>query len=390
MKKRLMIIPAILAACCAVTFAGCTTSSTTTVIAMASNWYNYTTYKGIQTYFTKVDKDGNEGEYYSPEILDYDVALTEEGTNSSYNVAYAGGKYHTEFYATAFDADTLTDSSFKDGYDEAGTIIAYYYRTELTFDSVTFTYTGKDATSSDTVTFTGDTAITECYFLPCSEYLRPLYSQQTIVSHAPAAYTATSLDSSYEYTDSVYTTYYSYDGTQAVVDLVDNLNSSNSGKTEHAIENSYTFFDNSSTEIAIRAMSDLSSSLSQAIQLFIPKAGLETYGFVGSSTALGDEEAASITAVLQSSGLFAGTTATDDDGNEVTTDTVDTVAVSVEGTTNLSGVYQTYWYTAVSNKANNIGRATMVKISSPMAYNLGTLTYTLSDVESTLWDGTTD
>ncbi|MCD8307292.1 MAG: hypothetical protein LUD51_03580 [Clostridia bacterium] len=390
MKKRLFLIPAIIATCCIVGIAGCSSGSTAVKLALDSNWYNYTKTKGIQDYFNK----DSGSEYYSPEILHYDVTLDDSedvAYNASYKVNYEGGKYTTTFYATTFDTGTLVYDSddYRETYSEAGTITAYYYKTELTFDAVTFTYTGTDATGTDadTATYDGDKAITECYFLSCEDYLRPLYSRQEIVSHSPAVYTPGSIDEAVNFVDCTYTTYYTYDGYKATVEYADNLDSANNDTTAYDLDTDDTFFDNSSMEVSIRAMSDLSSSLSQSVNLFVPKAGMLTYYYIGEDTAMDDDALASVSAVMAEGGLFATATTTDSDGNVTANDTVGTVAVSVEGSGNMAGVYQTYWFTEIENRSNNTGRATMLAISSPLAYNLGTLNYTLSSIESTLWDG---
>ncbi|MCD8287009.1 MAG: hypothetical protein LUD50_07285 [Clostridia bacterium] len=389
MKKRFLLIPAVIATCCIVGLAGCSSGSTAVKLALDSNWYNYTNSKGFQDYF--VEDSGNE--YYSPEKLHYDVTFDgseDVAYNSSYTVDYKGGSYTTEFYATTFDTSTLVldDEDYKDSYAEAGTITAYYYKTDLEFDSVTFTYIGDD--SNESITFEGDDhdkAITECYFLSCEDYLRPLYSRQEIVSHSPAEYAPASLDECYIDVDCTYTTYYTYDGYNATVEYVDNNDSDNSDTTEYSISADDTFFDLSSMEISIRAMSDLSTSLSQSVSLFVPQAGMLTYTYVGSDTAMDDDALASVSGILEDNGLFTTTTTTDSNGDVTVNDTVGTVAVSVEGSGNLASVYQTYWFAEITNRKNNTARATMLAISSPLAYNLGTLNYTLDRIDSTLWDG---
>ncbi len=394
MKKRLILIPATIAICCIVGLAGCSSGSTAVKLALDSNWYRYTKTKTIQDYFN--EKSGSK--YYHGEELVYDVTFDgseDVAYNATYSMNYEGGKYKTTFHGTTFDTGKYVynadeDNTYMDTYAEAGTITAYYYRTELTFDSVTFTY--KLENSEDTgksVSYEGDKAVTECYFLSCEDYLRPLYSRQEIVSHSPASYSPASLEDACNYINCTYTTYYTYDGYKATVVYEDNLDSNNNSTEEYGIDTDDTFFDSCSMEISIRAMSDLSESLSQSVNLFVPKAGMLTYAYVGEDTALSSADLASVSSVMKDNGLFAGGTVTDDDG-KVTDKTIDTVAVSVEGSGNLAGVYQTYWFAAIDNYRNNLGRATMLAISSPLAYNLGTLKYTLSSIDSTLWDGETD
>ncbi|MCD8294260.1 MAG: hypothetical protein LUE27_03285 [Clostridia bacterium] len=380
MKKRLFLIPATIAICCIVGLAGCSSSSTAVKLALDSNWYRYTRSKGFQDYF--VEDSGSK--YYSGEELEFDVSFDDSAaSNPYYSVDYQGGHYKTTFHGTTFDTSAYVLSDYAESYSEAGSITAYYYKTELTFDSVTFTMA-----SGETKSFDGDKAITECYFLSCDDYLRPLYSRQEIVSHSPAAYEPESIDDAYMNVDCTYTTYYTYDGYNATVKYVDNLDSSNSDSTEYDIDADDTFFDNSCMEISIRAMSDLSDSLSQSVSLFVPKAGMLTYYYIGEDTAMDDEDLASVSSLLAEQDLFRPTTTKDNDGNTVTS-TVGTVAVSVEGTGNLASIYQTYWFAEIESRTNNLGRATMLGISSPLSYSLGTLKYTLSSINSTLWDGIT-
>ena len=53
----------------------------------------------------------------------------------------------------------------------------------------------------------------------------------------------------------------------------------------------------------------------------------------------------------------------------------------------LSGTTQTAWFAAITDADKNIGRTTMLKLSVPLSYGLGTLNYTLKTVQSTLWNG---
>lgn len=371
MKKRIVYLIAALTAGCAVFLGGCSSTSTASLIALSSNWYSLTTFKNIQPTFT----EGNAN--FSGEKMVYSVTFAApESGNATYSVDYPqGGTYTTEFYATVFDVQTYTHENYREAYEEAaakGDIVVYCYKTALTIPEVTFTYNG------ETATLYNDGITSVCYFLSCADYLRPLYSEQTIVSATPANYQATSLAGTYTRLDRVYKNYYDYKGTAVLTELTDNLDAQASGSSVEKLGGtSKTTFDVSSLEIAIRAMSNLSSSLSQSVRLVTAESGVQNYSLTGSSDALDSAESASVTALLKQSGLFEG-----EDGEEV-----GTVAVSVSYSGALTGVSQTYWFAAVENKLNNTGRATMLKIQSPLAYGLGTLVYTLSSVESTLWNG---
>ena len=65
---------------------------------------------------------------------------------------------------------------------------------------------------------------------------------------------------------------------------------------------------------------------------------------------------------------------------------IPSVAVNVNyigGT--LYGTTQTIWYAAI-NADNNTARTTMLKLSVPLSYSLGTLNFTLNNITSTLWN----
>ncbi len=372
MKKRILLIAAATAASCAVLLSGCSSSSTSNLIALSSNWYRQTTYKYIQPTFIK------DNENFSAEKLTYAVTFTAPTTgNSSYSVEYEDGTYKTEFYATVFDIDTLTCEKYRADYQSAAGsegIAVYYYKTELSIPSVTFKYKEK------TKTFENESIITECYFLPCADYLRPLYSFQKIKSNVPAIYQANSLESTYHSVDSETYNYYNYKGSAVYSISTDHLNDDEVTENTQKLSTSANIFDNSSLDIAIRAMSNLSSSLSQTVRLFTPESGVQSYSLAGATTPLNNTDSENITALLKTAGLFTDNAEDDIPGE------VDTVAVKLTNSnTSMEGVTHTFWYAAIDNKQNNTGRATLLKFTTPLSFGVGTLNYTLSAIESTLW-----
>lgn len=373
MKKRIVFLAAAATASLTVALSGCASSGTANLIALSSNWYALTTFKGIQPTFTEGQAE------FSAEKLTYQINFTAPATgNSSYSVSYAPGTYSTEFYATAFQADEFTYAGYRDGYPSAGNeAVAYCYKTERLFPSVTFTY------GADSKTFENDKVTTVCYFLSCGDYLRPLYSRMAVKSATPANYQAGNIDSTYRLIDREYVNYYNYAGTEVRTEITDNLDDTNSQVKTQGLNAGNTLFDVHSLDIAIRAMSNLSANLSQSVNLMTPGAGVKGFSLIGSSAALSDEESTAMTALLTEHGLHTPKT----DLEEGEKDAVSTVAVSVRYNAEFSGVSQTYWYAAIGNKLNNTGRATMLKMTSPVNYNLGTFTYLLSEIESTFWNG---
>ena len=121
------------------------------------------------------------------------------------------------------------------------------------------------------------------------------------------------------------------------------------------------------------------SDLSQYISLYTPESGVQNYYLGGSSASLqvSDEELSNIKTGLAKYGL-------NPDENP------SAVAITVQYNGALSGVSQTYWFAAIGDKRNNKARATMLKMSTPLTYGLGTLNYTLKEINHPLWNGTAE
>ncbi|MCH5148726.1 MAG: hypothetical protein J1G05_05125 [Clostridiales bacterium] len=371
MRKGLGIIAVTLAASC-VFMAGCSScnSKGKNVSPLASNWYTYTGYKNIQPTFIW---DG-ESELKYKEQITYDVTFKKPSLgNSTYSVNYENGTYSTEFYARKFDDDTLIHEDHKSGY-EGKNIISYYYRTEFSA-TVTYKFGSKESDPLES------NITTESYFLSVEDELRPLYSKQVVKGPSPAALQAQSLSDCYTLFDGVYETFYSYNGKSAISQITDNLNTKNNRTTTKNVGGtSNSLFDVTSLEIVLRAL--IGSGFNQTIALYTPLNGINSFTLSSPSTSLGTQKGAIATA-LMSKGLYIPA---DDEAN--IGDGLQTTAVSVTSNSQLKGVSQTYWFAKVDkdNKLNNTGRATLLKISLPIVFNLGTLEYTLKEVTSTLWD----
>ena len=374
MRKAFGIIAVTLATGC-VFAAGCSScnNNNKNVAPLASNWYTNTSYRNIQPTFI----EGNDL-FKTKEVITYDVNFVKPSLgNATYSVEYTNGSYTTEFYATTFNTSensTLIHADHKSGYTGKN-IIAYYYKTTFKAD---ITYTcGND----DPKTFENSSVVTECYFLSVENQLRPLYSKQVVNSPSPAALQATSIDACYTLFDAVYENFYTYNGKSVITKIEDNVNSKNSGETKRGVGGtSHSLFDVTTLDIALRAL--IGSSFNQTIQLYSPLNAIKTFTLSSPSTAIGnDEQKAAIASKLQDKGLYVPVFK---DEKEVG---LQTKAVTVTSNTQLSGVSQTYWFAKVENKRNNIGRATLLKISLPIVFNLGTLEYNIKEVSSTLWNG---
>ena len=346
-----------------------------------SNWFTGTSYGGIQPSFI----EGHE--HFSKEEITYTVSY--DGTNavnSNYSVNYKDGEFKTEFYAKEYD---WKSSAIPEGYapEKAGKEIVYYYRTELTI-SVQYTLKVGDKAQSK---WFDDHVITESCFRAAGKSLQPVYSKQSIVSTSPASYQPTKLEDTYKEINVEYENFYDYNCTRVLSKTTDYtkddptldrigdgvVQSKEYGKL-HKLD--YTLFDNSSLYIAVRSMK-LSTNLSEPVNLFSAAAGnIDGYSIVGSEAALTLQEISDYTAALSQKGLYVSS-GEDDNGVAATA-----VTISYAGG-NLRGTSQTVWYASILNNDNNISRATMLKLSVPISFSLGTLNYSLKEVNSTLWNG---
>lgn len=378
MKKPFIILAVLLAAVCAISASGCR-RNVQSLAVMYSNWYAGTNFKGFQPTIIK------ENEAFSAEKITYKVTheqLAQKSRNAYYSVSYGDGTYTTEFYADKFNSGNFAfPDSYKNGYSEAGDITAYCYKTELSISSVTFTL---KSDSSKTKTFDdGESVVTECWFLSVKDRIRPLYSRRTIKSVTPNAMQPSSIESAYKSYDMEYEVFYNFEGTSATVKTTDNLKTENK-TTEKTVEklnkSKNAVFDLNSLDVAVRASNlNAGASLSQTVSLLIPSQGsVSEFSFAGAGTPLGlsEEATKTLTDELKANGLYAES----ENG-------LQTVAVSVNYSAKQAGGSQIYWFAAVENKENNVGRATLLKYSSPVSYYLGNLVYTLDKIETTLWNG---
>lgn len=382
MKNKVKIIAASLAVGMAVTLTGCggclgcngcsscagcggdTVSDTLT----RSNWYSGTSYNGIQPSFT----EGNAN--FSKEQITYDVTYDGENANNEYvSLEYKDGIFTTEFYATEYD---WGNAKIPDGFapENPAKEVVYLYKTTLT---ISVRYTMKKGGNESSEWF-NDSVETVSYFRAAGRNLQPVYSAQKIVSASPAGYQPKTLADAYKKIDVSYENFYSHG-----CDKVMSFTTENGEKTgkEHSFDKlKATLFDNSSLYIAVRSMK-LSSSLSQPVALFSAAAGgVDDYAIVGSDSGLSDAERADYTQKLAGKGLYKSAEK-DDKG-------VETVAVRISyAGGNLHGTSQTVWYASVTDSDYNVSRATMLKLSVPISFSLGTLNYSLKEINSTLWNG---
>lgn len=376
MKHKAKIIAAALAAGMTVTLTGCggcmgcNGCGGTTVIdtISRSNWFTATSYNGIQPTFI----EGHDN--FSPEIITYGVSYDDTfASNEHFALDYKDGEYTTEFYATEYDWSTAPES-YTD--DKVKTEVVYVFKSKLDI-SVKYKMK-KSGAESD---WFKDSVETVSYFRAAGKNLSPVYSRQVIISTSPAGYQPATLEDAYRAINVTYENFYSYDCEKVLAYTTEN------GKTESKEHNltklNAALFDNSSLYIAVRSMK-LSSTLSQPITLFSTAAGgADTYAVAGVESPLTDTERATFTEKLKAQGLYESTAKEDEEDKGVQSTAV---TVSYAGG-NLRGSSQTIWYAAITDSDRNVSRATMLKLSVPISFGLGTLNYSLQEIQSTLWNG---
>ena len=362
MKKFFKISAAVLAVGMAVSLAGCRGSSVNLTVTN-SNWFTGTSYKGIQPSF--IAEDGYE-DYI--EDIDYKVEFDSSmAKNTSYSVNYKDGSFSTKFYAVRYDWKT-NEKYPSSSEDEE---VLYYYSNEM---HISVQYTLKDGSKSE---WFEDSVISESYFRAAGKSLQPVYSRQEIKSTSPNKSNPKKIQDAYKQIDVVYENYYNRNCTEAT-SVIKEAGKEQKQKVYSFKKVKNTLFDNTSLYIAVRSMK-LSDTYSQTVSLFNAAAGgVSSYAINGYDSPLTETERSNITSELSQKGLY--TPAEKDEG-------INTVAMNINYVGgNLIGTTQTVWYAAIDNPDNNTSRATMLKISIPLSYNLGTLNYTLQNVNSTLWN----
>lgn len=370
MKKSLAVAAVVaLAGVLTATAAGCSTKSRN-LASLSSNWYYDSSYKRIQPTFTEANA----------EKMTYKVTQSEQSKNAYYKLAYTDGAYVTEFYAkkvTATELANITLEKWRDNYTAAlgsdGSMFLYYYKTELSIPSVTYTC-GKESQ-----TFTDQTVKSESYFLSVENRLSPVYSYRAVHMTIPKGLQAGSLKSACYTEDMVYESFYSLSGSSVKTYITDNLGENNK-VSEYAISglNRYdnSVFDYTYLDITARAMRNI-TSFNQTISLYTPGVKVRDYTVSSGKTALPEDELTAVQGVLAGKGLF--TPKSIENSEEKTKLKTTSVSVSYNGGS-YSGVSQTYWF-AIGD-GNNETRTVMVKYREPLTYSQGCLDYVLQSIEN--------
>jgi hypothetical protein len=310
------------------------------------------------------------------EVATYSIKFT-EGSNTSYSLNYNtdGASYTTEFYAIKYDwSSDEIPQSFRAENDETCIENVYVYKTSLTISG-----SYKLAGGTDEKAFE-DHIETVSYLRAAKNNLEPVYSKQIVKSTSPAALAATTLEGTYIEMDAVYETFYNRGASAAIVKTVDNTLTEPVEDKQVEITDTYSVFDSNYLPLAIRSFT-LSSGSVNTFNVFIPLTGTTaTYTVNGAASTNLDKDAEDdkqIIDALENSTpenyIYANT---DTEGNTY----YESNAATLTLVSDMPGPSYTYYYATVPNNSFNNARALLLKVSSPVYFNLGTLTYVLSEV----------
>lgn len=418
MKKTAKLLAVAAACVCVVGASGCATA--TNALTVDSFWY-IDTFDGIQR-TSVLDVEENAGR--TAEVLLYELNFdAPENGNSAYRVEYytdsenfAEGEnahyFKTTFYAKHFDwsADTLdkytlTANDIIDMEDAADRVtgteeVVYVLETEMRA-SGRYVYGGADtaATADNSVEFE-DYMITTTYFRSARQVLEPVYSRQEVHTTTPAGISPASKDDMCRQIEYTYEVFYNFDCTEATYTYTEAGGTAEESVVGGLNSTGHTLFDNNSLYTAIRGMS-LSESFATTISLFTPaNTGVLNVNVTGGTqNELNTETDADIIAAITDAYGTLDLSSDSEEGEESAEDEVAHSGVyynpvSITAASELHGTTQTAWFAAVnvsdadgnavSNEDNNVYRATMLRLTVPISYGLGTMEYRLAEVVSEL------
>jgi hypothetical protein len=326
MKKIIKTATATLAltACLLPVLASCSTYSS----SFSNTWY--------KTIDSKRYIDTNEK-------LEYKVTF-EKGSNASYSVEYDEGSYTLELKNEQRNGNSVYSLTSR------------------------FSISGKFTVNGETKEFT-DEVSSVCYFFNASQAMQPVYSEKKVKSTSPAAQQATTLSDAYTEYDYTVSCDYNEKCTAVTYAYTDNLNAENNKGDSVSLSSSYTTLDNEELFFALRGLS-LDDSSSESIYVFNPYTGKQDLLTVASGSAGKSPSALS----------FVNT----ENGDEAQESTPDCRAISVTRKATMAGTSMgAYYATDNADSGVNDLRHVMLQMISPLSYNLGTLTYTLTKADFT-------
>lgn len=263
------------------------------------------------------------------EALEYDVEFKKaSGLNDDYDVYYENGVYKTKL--------TLNEG-------------VYRYETSLSID-VTYTVDGQSETKSD--------SIVSWVEFKKNAKLQPIKSHKEIVCRSPEGGGATIETCYKEYNYTVDTTYNENGlGGKSVIVNNDPLANNDPQEKTFTVEDKYTCLDNEQLLFALRGLSQSTSTSS--VSVYAPFSGVVQTINVGYSS------------------LEKGTEFTFKKNGVSNKQVINYYPVSVKINAQLPGETQTAWIAETTNAHSNTFRNLILQLETPLAYNLGTLIYTL-------------
>ncbi|MCD8201176.1 MAG: hypothetical protein LUD47_03810 [Clostridia bacterium] len=442
MRKKLIVLGAVaLITACSVSLAACSSSATSA--SLYSTWYNRIDYGGIQP---KINGQIEEAEYDigfeegSNAGYEISVATENKETGEPYKMHT---KFYTLNYDWSDPLSTISDdmdekyaglsdllpglpdkinlSEFPDDYgpessdDDNEIVYAFsmYYTVPVTYTSDDYEGNTYD-----------NTHFSICYFRTVNKSMMPVFSYEYALSTTPSNPNVLTdlLIYTFSYENTVY---YNYDCTECTcvyneVPVDDEIYTQrNKGEetrttTVDLTESENEFFDNASIYVVMRALNYYSAS-SFSADVFIPLENkFSTYtisGGVESVLSPNVDGQKQMLDAMAEAGYFGeeyNSTAENDDEivdedtqentdgeNRENTDAEETTLtypaiyysdVTLTLSADLTGPSQEVWFAAATGdsdfKSKNYTRATMLYMSIPFAYTLGTTTFTLSAIYS--------
>ena len=268
------------------------------------------------------------------EELEYAVSF-EKGTglDMQYAVNYTNGAYTTRLKTEQSNGKTV-----------------YVYETDFSI-TVTYLYKGESVELQDSVK-------TSVKFEKASNALYPISSHKEIVSHSPQNGTTTQLNDCFsEYKYDVDTTYEADKGV-CVISKPDDEESQPITSNFSIDTKKYNYLDNEQLLFALRGLSPTTASSSS----------FSVYNAFADS-------------VQKIKVAFSAETGADFEflKNGVTVkDTISYYSTSISINSQNPGATQTAWIAKTVDSSKNTYRNVVLKLETPISYNLGTLVYTLT------------
>ena len=328
--KTKKLIPALAIALSVVALSGCTGNKH----VVFGNYWNYDS-------MTQADIQ---------EKLTYDIVY-EEGEGSpfcDYTIAYSNGTYTTELKSATEGAKHV------------------YHLTTTMSITVTYTLEGQEPVSKQ------DSVVTKTTFFQAGEHLRPISSEMTVLNHSPLmAQGVEKADDCYMTVDYTIKTNYDENGKGTIVQTNNALTMEKDGETvpysterTFSPDEDYCFLDHNQLAFCLRAFSN--STTSGTIESYSPFTMAKQKVKVSFSDVSEDEAQKFLLS---------------ENGAGPAEKTIPYRKATLDLDVDASGENWTAWIAKADNEKKNDNRNVMLRLETPLAYNLGSLVYNLKSIE---------